>query len=574
MLTKQLQVLIDVSLSSGRSFEDIRGILKVQGFGDGTIDEVFAEYRERGQTRGASLRTPQPTSVPVSVTAPPSASAVSASAPAAAPAPSPFDTAPIKVLPGASYVPDFIPSDTPVAAPVQTPPATSMSQAMSVDVSPDFVPSQTGVTGAYTPSSMPPSQTAHTTPVVGNEISTPGITNERPASVPFTVPSTEREAPVIMPHHDAPPTGARPTEFMGYGQMTVPSQMAAANKSMHVDDLPAAPLMSSMPNAAPINVGLGGIPELENAALEDYKRKQAKSPIPMIIMLITVAALIGGFAYWFFNVGPGAPRENTSDILQQLRNATPTIEEIVPLSNQPENIDPFTGAPRLDDPEVPEVAVPAPVVPATLCGPFKLDLKLDDEGSDVVLVQDYFADIGLFPLVEEYVRVTGIAEGFSITRGAFDKNMQIAVRFYQDAMFADERNISSLQRGAIDQSTRGVMHDDCDGAKFNKYYVNQLNASRDTIIKSNLASVRIDIFKYFDDTGTFAGMCEKSAGVAKAISTINEVTGELGKVVCNSISNEWVFAAPLYSSTGYYCVDSIKNSLLVSSLGKGALRCR
>ncbi|MDA8611450.1 hypothetical protein N9L18_01130, partial [Candidatus Pacebacteria bacterium] len=46
MLNKQLRALIETSLSAGRTLEDVRAILKKQGFLDSAITELFTEYQQ------------------------------------------------------------------------------------------------------------------------------------------------------------------------------------------------------------------------------------------------------------------------------------------------------------------------------------------------------------------------------------------------------------------------------------------------------------------------------------------------------------------------------------------------
>lgn len=585
MLTKQLQVLIDVSLSSGRSFDDIRNLLKAQGFADSVIDDTFEAYRARGPVKQGMVTTPlppapqaptpSPAPVPASsLVAPPVAPQASAAAPAhvydapvimpnhrgapqVAPAfvPSaPQAQTPASVAAPQNVPPDFMPS--PVILPkdaAQAPGVPTMSQAVRVDVSPDFAP------GANIPAQSPAAsmdpeplsqQTAHSTaPLAPRVRSEPTRMGYEPMQLPSQVMQQER-----------------------YGLHTAPraSQSAPAPRA-------DAPLLSTMPTPGAINVGISSVPELERAALEDYQRKLDKSPVPLIIMLMVVVVLIGGFAYWFFAMGPGALMGEPRVTVDDVRNATPTIEEIIPLSNTPEDIDPFTGAPRVPtNATITPVAVPPPVQGdlAPACGPFKQDLRLDATGPDVVLVQNYFSSIGLFTIFDEKNRVDGTLEAFTVTPGTYDLNMQAAVRFYQQVMFAGVRSVSSLEAGVVDQPTREVMFDDCDGAKFNRYYEDVLHTERDIKTKSVLGSIRIAVFSYFDTAATFEGLCTKSADVTKALTELGTLTGELGGPVCRSTNSDWVIAAPLYGSKGLWCIDSFKNSLEVPSISGTQLKCR
>lgn len=580
MLTKQLQVLIDVSLSSGRSFDDIRNLLKAQGFSDSVIDDTFEAYRARGPVKQGMVSAPPVAPAP---SAPPTSSAPSATAVSSAPPvqsvpPAKVYEAPV-IMPhhsappvtptpqatptvASNVPPDFVPA--PVILPrdaSSAPGVPTMSQAVRVDVSPDFAP------GANIPAqpqaaSMDPEplqqRVAHSTP--------PVAPLQASASVPSPAePTRLGYEPIQMP--------SQVMQQQRYGLRTAPESTPARSS----DTRTAPPLLSTMPAPGAINVGISTVPELERAALEDYQRKLDKSPVPLIIMLIVVVALIGGFAYWFFSIGPGAGAGEPRVTVDDIRNATPTVEEIVPLSNTPEDIDPFTGAPRVpNNATITPVIVPPPVAgdlePA--CGPFKQDVRIDDTGPDVVMVQNYFRNIGLFEIFDEKNRIDGTVEGFAITPGAFDKNMQAAVRFYQQVMFDGVRAVSSVAPGVVDQPTREVMFDDCDGAKFGRYYKDIVHTERDIKTKAVLGSIRIAVFGYFDTVATFEGLCTNSADVTKALTELGTLTGELGGPTCRSTNNDWIIAAPLYGTPGLWCIDSFKNSLEVPSLSSTQLKCR
>lgn len=559
MLTKQLQVLIDVSLSSGRSFDDIRNLLKAQGFTDRTIDETFEAYRARGPVKQGMVTTPLPPAPQANTPAPSQAPVAVPVAPPSAPAAAPAHVydAPV-IMPNHGGVPQVAPQNVPLdfmPSPVilpsdaaQAPGVPTMSQAVRVDVSPDFAP------GANIPAQSPAA-------------------------------SMDPEPPQQYAAHTTP-AQSEPTR-MGYEPMQMPSQImqqeryglhvAPSGGSQERAQAREVPLLSTMPTPGAINVGISSVPELERAALEDYQRKLDKSPVPLIIMLVVVVALIGGFAYWFFSIGPGVAMRDARVTVDDIRNATPTVEEIIPLSNTPEDIDPFTGAPRVpNNATITPVVVPPPVQGdlAPACGPFKQDLTLDATGPDVVNAQNYFAGIGLFAIFEAKNKIDGTIEAFAITPGTYDKNMQAAVRFYQQVMFDGERSVSSVSFGVLDQPTREVMFDDCDGAKFNRYYEDVVHTDRDTQIKSVLGSIRIAVFSYFDTVATFEGLCTKSADVTKALTELGTLTGELGGPVCRSTNGDWIIAAPLYGSPGLWCIDSFKNSLEVPSISGTQLKCR
>jgi hypothetical protein len=649
MLTKQLQVLIDVSLSSGRSFDDIRNILQIQGYTDEKIDVLFESYRASGQpprgyTQGtgagapvappaqvpvqppvqtpapASVFSPAPQTPPAPVimpkpTTPPTEfsqafadTPASAPAPAVAPTPAPaapsphsFDVAPEKVLPGASYVADFIPSEVPAATVEETMTSMGGSEAMSVEISSDFAPNQMAAT-------------AHTTPMVGQEISNAmaamspeaaaayAKTQRRaPASVPAPAPAPailakplEREAPIIMPHHDGISDRQSDAPLrIGYeaGSITAPSQMAPETAMPHkmsmagMGSAPAQapapfvpPVLTNVPRAGAINVGLGGIPELENAALEDYKRKQAKSPVLTIIMLVTVVIIIAGFAFWFFTVGPGASEEvpvrTTSD------TDTPSLTDDVattpttPAANV--DIDPFTGAPRLPDAPATIVTVPTTTAPvAATCGPFVQNLKIGDTGSGVVTLQAHFEAIGVFALLNEYVADNDTFVNGARENGVYNAYLQQAVRLYQSVMFDGTRGVSGVQQGAIDSATRSALSSDCDGSNFSQWYTEIRNTKRDVAVQSLLGNARLTIFAYADaKNGSYAGMCDESAELVKTLEQVDAITTAQGAVICTTTADTWLIAAPLFSSVGYYCMDGAKNSLQVPYVSADQTACK
>jgi hypothetical protein len=568
MLTKQLQVLIDVSLSSGRSFDDIRNLLKAQGFSDSVIDDTFEAYRARGPVKQGMVSTSPATSAPSTppATAVPPAKVYEApvimphhSAPPVAPTPP--QATPVA---SSNVPPDFVPA--PVILPrdaSSAPGVPTMSQAVRVDVSPDFAP------GANIPA-QPPAASMDPEPLQQ------GVAHSTQPVVP-----SQTSASVL------PVTSSEPTR-LGYEPIQLPSQMMQQQRyglrtapestpARSSDTRAAPPLLSTMPAPGAINVGISTVPELERAALEDYQRKLDKSPVPLIIMLIVVVALIGGFAYWFFSIGPGVAMRSPQISVDEIRTATPTIEEIIPLSNTPEDIDPFTGAPRVpNNATITPIVVPPPadgdLEPA--CGPFKQDLQLDATGPEVVMVQNYFGNIGLFEIFEEKNRVDGTIEAFAITPGVYDKNLQAAVRFYQQVMFDGVRSVSNLAFGTLDQPTREVMFADCGGETFNRYYKDVLHTERDTKTKAVLGSIRIAVFGYFDTVATFEGLCTNSADVTKALTELGTLTGELGGPICRSTNSDWIIAAPLYGTPGLWCIDSFKNSLEVPSLSSTQLKCK
>lgn len=90
-----------------------------------------------------------------------------------------------------------------------------------------------------------------------------------------------------------------------------------------------------------INVGFAGMPELENVLAEEEFKKKEKSAAPLVITLLTLVALIGGFLYWLLVLtdgGAATPAVSpTPEDIETTETATPTPPEI------PGSRDPFTG---------------------------------------------------------------------------------------------------------------------------------------------------------------------------------------------------------------------------------------
>lgn len=93
-----------------------------------------------------------------------------------------------------------------------------------------------------------------------------------------------------------------------------------------------------------INIGLSGMPEIQNVLAEESAKKSEKSAAPLVITLLTLLVLISGFFYWLLVLKDGgaailkdkAGITNTSTTTPDTV-ATPTPPEI------PGSRDPFTG---------------------------------------------------------------------------------------------------------------------------------------------------------------------------------------------------------------------------------------
>jgi hypothetical protein len=331
------------------------------------------------------------------------------------------------------------------------------------------------------------------------------------------------------------------------------------------------PSFSTMPAAGSINVGLGGMPELEQAQVEAYQRKVEKSPVRMIIVLVLVLAMIAGFVYWFFFLGPGAPIEPQTT-LTDIRTATSGVDVVPDLSGQPPaDIDPFTGALRSVEP----VATVPVASPTTAQGCiFMTDLALDDTGEAVTQAQEYFTAIGMFARFAEQGKLDGTAPNFTVTPGTYDKQMQLAVKYYQSVMFAADRSNANVQPGIIDFPTRAAMEDDCTGGKFERYHQQVLDEALNQKARAAVASVRVHVYSYFDTNGTYAGMCDRSPQIKAQLDAINQVTGDIGGATCRATNGDWIIATPLHGVGGYYCTDSSQNTGEVANLLSNQMKCR
>lgn len=93
-----------------------------------------------------------------------------------------------------------------------------------------------------------------------------------------------------------------------------------------------------------INVGLSGMPEIENVLREESEKKTDKSAAPLVILLILVLAMIGGFFYWLLVLKDGGAaiiNEKVSDEDLVDTNVATETPQVV----NPAEIDPFTGKP-------------------------------------------------------------------------------------------------------------------------------------------------------------------------------------------------------------------------------------
>ena len=109
-----------------------------------------------------------------------------------------------------------------------------------------------------------------------------------------------------------------------------------------------------------------------------------------------------------------------------------------------------------------------------------------------------------------------------------------------------------------------------------------LNTARqkgaDAAIKSNMSDARAQAELYYDDhsPNTYASVCTTASGgianqMAAAASNagtpapVHNTAGGANVSVCNDSSAGWAAQIPLKSTSGYFCVDSSGQALVISA---------
>lgn len=307
MLTKQLKALIETSLSAGRGMDDIREILKKQGFLESAINELFAEYREGN--KGSYEEVPAPTP-PVQNQTPPAAPAPSEIPPTTIvsdAAPKEMSEDPFHQFDGKAPAINPAPTQTPPQAPPGIP---AKEPALSAVMEEDPFHQFDGKSSA-----APPASTDHTNSF--SEASPPiGMSSApTPAQAPPPVPPSNVSTP---PPVSPPPVPAAPP---------VPTP-------------PATPPTAQVKSSKPINVGLGGVPELKNAAMNAYNEEKSKSIVPFVIVIFLILAIMGGGMYWYIFLRDGGLANQE---LPVNRGEDPALEEPKEEPIDPAIRDPYTG---------------------------------------------------------------------------------------------------------------------------------------------------------------------------------------------------------------------------------------
>lgn len=144
------------------------------------------------------------------------------------------------------------------------------------------------------------------------------------------------------------------TNDIGSNVMPVQAQPSVAEEKIKTNISPA--LQQPEPKPEPekilprgsINVGLGGIPELQNAVNSAYELKKKKSIIPLLITFVIVISVIVGFAYWYIYLRDGGKANqeikfNIDKNIQEKNKESGTNFEKDTLNSA--EIDPYTGEP-------------------------------------------------------------------------------------------------------------------------------------------------------------------------------------------------------------------------------------
>jgi len=302
MITKQLKVLLDTSLSAGRTYDDIRGMLAMQGFSTEDINALFTEYR--AETSGgvaAPSATPTPAPVeptPVSVTATP---------PPTSPTPSPIQTPP-SVAPTPPLVASTPPPQQRQPEVVDIPEVTQ-SEVISSDIPEGFMPESTAPassSAADVPSS-PSGQSAQPDVTVSSLPDfIPSASEAVPVmSTPPPQPPTQQPQPTHQSSNPPPIPPADPRTYMPPADASISTPpVATGTYAPPVDPSTYAPPVARDPVSytppANIQVGLGGVPELQHAAVDTDKVREHSAIAVYITIILLILMCMGAFFFWYF----------------------------------------------------------------------------------------------------------------------------------------------------------------------------------------------------------------------------------------------------------------------------------
>lgn len=341
VLTKQLQVLIQSSLAQGRDYEDIREILMKQGFQESDITDLFSNYR--GGIASEQAKTAQVKSEYDNALSPTELgiykAEVEQNAPVSSIPVSTPDTPNFKEFVHPKVKKDFIPigfeEEASAQKSVQNDVTTFMNVGTNTQTAKDILSRQET-------SGVKRKLPAPGTTLLPNEIANMQNSANSVSQAPFTTPVSVPTTPTTSSTPSMPNTPTAPKVFNEQG--------VTEEELAMVKDIPDV-VHEKDPSKKYINVGLSGMPEIEKVLREEQAKKIEKSPWSLVLVLIFVLAMIGGFAYWWFFIFNKVDGEMTEGekLLQEIRIQKETQTEAEAQAKIPVEpsgpVDPFTGAP-------------------------------------------------------------------------------------------------------------------------------------------------------------------------------------------------------------------------------------
>ncbi len=297
IITKQLEVLIQSSLAQGRDYDDVRSILLKQGFQDADISELFSQYRG-GIDVSKQINK------------------------------------------------EVVPVQTSVVPKIETKDKLFTKDFVHPEVKAGFVP--VGFESEPSPQANV-QEDVQKFMNVGTNTETAGDVFNREQSRKLPAPGT-----TLLPNEllnqklPAPGTTLQPSELLSQKQNSTTAEPKVLNETGLVDGEVTAPpieiTQAPVEGQKYINVGFGGMPEMEKVLAEEKAKKIEKSAWPLVMVLLILLSLIGGFLYWFFiaNKDNGELTESEK-LLQELQNEKKEVEAPVAPPEPTGPRDPFTG---------------------------------------------------------------------------------------------------------------------------------------------------------------------------------------------------------------------------------------
>ncbi len=339
ILTKQLQVVIESSLAQGRDYEDIRDILLKQGFQDADISDLFSQYRS----------TATPTPMTTVVEAPKYSHPYSRD----------FEKPQVR--------PDFVPvgfEKKPESSSAQSSLEGDIQKFMNVGTNTQTAKdillkpeSQAQVRTIPTPAPISEPVFKPVSEVVPNVSGEPKIDLQADSQIEQEIKTqvgSDFASNVSTPAQNLPAPGTVPLPSELENQTAQATTAHTTPKVLDEQGLAQGEVVQQVqqdfvPTKVQaqqyINVGFGGMPEMEKVMSEERAKNIEKSPWPLVFVLIILLGLIGGFLYWFYMLNqPSGEVTESEMLLQELQNQNQQQEQ-TPAPQPTGPIDPFTGLP-------------------------------------------------------------------------------------------------------------------------------------------------------------------------------------------------------------------------------------